>query len=97
MRVIMRRTLLIQARSSFGNLLDPAQREDLIKEDLLFRDRQLKRLRDKIVDLDDRGDFRVAPISRSPNSGSTFSATSKLTEQKMEEAGDGLYAVVPSS
>jgi SNF2 family DNA or RNA helicase len=55
-RVEARMALVDLAATQTDNLLDPGQLEDLIKEDLLFRDRQLKRLKDEILDLEDLDD-----------------------------------------
>ena len=41
------------AATQTDNLLDTSQLEDLIKDDLLYRDRLLKRLKDEVLDLED--------------------------------------------
>lgn len=56
LRVEARMALADLAATQTDNLLDPGQLEDLIKDDLLFRDRQLKRLKDEILDLEDLDD-----------------------------------------
>ena len=38
------------------NLLKPEELEDLIKDDLRYRDRQLLRLKDEVLDLEDLDD-----------------------------------------
>ena len=56
LRVESRMALVDLAATQTHNFLDPGQLEDLIKDDLLFRDRQLKRLKDEILDLEDLDD-----------------------------------------
>ena len=77
------------------NLLDPGQLEDLIKEDLLFRDRQLKRLKDEILDLEDLDDS----VSLTDFSLDEFRLDLlrylEANRAELEDAGEGLYAVVP--
>lgn len=70
--------------------------EELIEEDLKYRNRQLKKLRDEVLDLEDMNesvsltdftldDFRIELMSFLENN-----------RRKLEEAPFGLYAVVPS-
>ena len=55
-RVEARMALVDMTATQTDNLLESNQLEDLIKDDLLFRDRQLKRLKDEIIDLEDFDD-----------------------------------------
>jgi hypothetical protein len=72
------RSLVDLAATQTDNLLDPSQLEDLIKEDLLFRDRQLKRLKDEILYLEDFDDtvsltdFSLANRACPPSSKENF-------------------------
>ncbi len=95
-RVESRMALVDLTATQTDNLLDRTQLDDLIKEDLLFRDRQLKRLRDEVLDLEDLDDsvsltdfsldeFRLDLLQ--------FLAANRKT---LEEAGEGHYAVVPA-
>jgi hypothetical protein len=83
------------AATQTDNLLDPTQLEDLIKDDLLFRDRQLKRLKDEVLDLDDLDDS----VSLTDFSLDEFRLDLlrylEANRVALEEAGEGLYAVVP--
>lgn len=76
------------------NLLDPAQLDDLIKKDLLFRDHQLKRLKDEIIDLEDLDDS----VSLTDFSLDEFRLDLlnylEANRAELEDAGEGLYAVV---
>ncbi len=95
LRVEARMALADLAATQTDNLLDPAQLEDLIKEDLLFRDRQLKRLKDEILDLEDIDDS----VSLTDFSLDEFRLDLMryldANSVELENAGEGLYAVVP--
>jgi SNF2 family DNA or RNA helicase len=95
LRVEARMALADLAATQTDNLLDPGQLEDLIKEDLLFRDRQLKRLKDEILDLEDLDDS----VSLTDFSLDEFRMDLlrylEANRAALEEAGEGLYAVVP--
>jgi SNF2 family DNA or RNA helicase len=94
-RVEARMALVDVAATQTDNLLDPSQLEDLIKEDLLFRDRQLKRLKDEILDLEDLDDS----VSLTDFSLDEFRLDLlrylEANRSTLEEAGQGLYAIVP--
>lgn len=95
LRVEARMALVDLAATQTDNLLDPGQLEDLIKEDLLFRDRQLKRFQDEILDLEDLDDS----ISLTDFSLDEFRLDLlrylETNREALEEAGEGVYAVVP--
>jgi SNF2 family DNA or RNA helicase len=95
LRVESRMALVDLAATQTDNLLDPGQLEDLIKDDLLFRDRQLKRLKDEILDLEDLDDS----ISLTDFSLDEFRLDLlqfiEANRAQLEEASEGLYAVVP--
>jgi SNF2 family DNA or RNA helicase len=95
LRVEARMALVDLSATQTDNLLDPGQLEDLIKEDLLFRDRQLKRLKDEILDLDDLDDS----VSLTDFSLDEFRLDLlrylEANRVELENAGEGLYAVVP--
>jgi len=94
LRVEARMALADLAATQTDNLLDPGQLEDLIKEDLLFRDRQLKRLKDEILDLEDLDDS----VSLTDFSLDEFRMDLlrylEANREALEEAGEGIYAVV---
>lgn len=96
LRVEARMALVDLAATQTDNLLDPGQLEDLIKEDLLFRDRQLKRFKDEILDLEDLDDS----VSLTDFSLDEFRLDLlrylEANRTELEEAGEGLYAVVPA-
>jgi SNF2 family DNA or RNA helicase len=94
-RVEARMALVDLAATQTDNLLDTTQLEDLIKEDLLFRDRQLKRLKDEVLDLEDLDDS----ISLTDFSLDEFRQDLlnflRAHEAELKSAPLGLYAVVP--
>ena len=95
LRVEARMALVDLSATQTDNLLDPGQIEDLIKEDLLFRDRQLKRLKDEILDLESLDDS----VSLSDFSLDEFRLDLlrylEANRAELEDAGEGVYAVVP--
>ncbi len=94
-RVEARMALVDISATQTDNLLDPGQLEELIREDLLFRDRQLKRLKDEILDLEDLDDS----VSLTDFSLDEFRLDLlqyiESRKEELEDAGPGLYAVVP--
>lgn len=95
LRVEARMALADLAATQTDNLLDPGQLEDLIKEDLLFRDRQLKRLKDEILDLEDLDDS----VSLTDFSLDEFRMDLlrylEANRAELEGAAEGIHAVVP--
>jgi len=95
LRVEARMALVDLAATQTDNLLEPGQLEDLIKEDLLFRDRQLKRLKDEILDLEDLdGSVSLTDFSLDEFRLDLLRYL-EANRAELEEAGEGLYAVVP--
>ena len=96
-RVEARMALADLAATQTDNLLDPDQLKDLIKEDLLFRDRQLKRLKDEVLDLEDLDDS----VSLTDFSLDEFRQDLlnflQAHREELERAPLGLYSVVPPS
>ena len=95
-RVEARMAMVDLAASGADNLLDPDQLEALMDEELTYREKQLLRLRDEIIDLEEMDDnvslseftlddFRVELMN--------YLASNR---QALEEAPFGLYAVVPT-
>jgi len=95
-RVEARMALVDISATMEDNLLAPDQIEDLVEDDLTYRDRQLLRLKDEILDLEDftetvalneftLDDFRVELLK--------YLETNR---RALEEAPLGLYAVVPT-
>jgi len=95
-RVEARMALVDVTATADDNVLAIGQLQDLIEEDLNYRDKQLKKLRDEVLDLEDMNesisltdftldDFRIELLNFLENN-----------RKRLEEAPFGLYAVVPS-
>lgn len=95
-RVEARMAMVDLAASAGDNLLDPEQLEELIAEELTYREKQLLRLKDEVIDLEDMDDnvslseftlddFRIELMN-------FLDSGRKL----LEEAPLGLYSVVPA-
>ncbi len=95
-RVEARMALVDVTATGEDNILNTAQIEELIEEDLKFRNRQLKKLKDEVLDLEDMSesvsltdftldDFRIELTNFMENN-----------RKKLQEAPFGLYAVAPA-
>ncbi|MDS4042997.1 MAG: helicase-related protein [Candidatus Competibacter sp.] len=94
-RVEARMALVDLAATQTDNLLDPGQLEELIRQDLLFRDRQLKRLKDEVLDLEDLdGSVSLTDFSLDEFRLDLLRFL-ESRRAELEEAASGLYAVVP--
>lgn len=94
-RVEARMALADLAATQTDNLLEPNQLEDLITDDLRFRDKQLKRLQNEVLDLEDIDD---APSLTSFSLDDFRMELLQFLESRraeLEEAPLGLYAVAP--
>jgi hypothetical protein len=95
-RVEARMALVDVTATADDNVLASDQIEELIEDDLKYRNKQLKKLKDEILDLEDMNesisltdftldDFRIELLNFLENN-----------KKKLEEAPFGLYSVVPS-
>lgn len=95
-RVEARMALVDVTATADDNVLASDQIEELIEDDLKYRNKQLKKLRDEVLDLEDMNesisltdftldDFRIELLNFLENN-----------RKKLEEAPFGLYSVVPS-
>ncbi|MFN8255696.1 MAG: helicase-related protein [Bacteroidales bacterium] len=95
-RVEARMALVDVTATADDNVLATDQIEELIEDDLKYRNQQLKKLRDEVLDLEDMNesisltdftldDFRIELLNFIENN-----------KKKLEDAPFGLYAVVPS-
>lgn len=95
-RVEARMALVDLAATQTDNLLDTTQLEELIKEDLLFRDRQLKRLKDEVLDLEDLDESVSLTDFTLDEFRQDLLNFLRAHQAELERAPLGLYAVVPS-
>nr|NQU91872.1 DEAD/DEAH box helicase [Bacteroidota bacterium] len=95
-RVEARMALVDITATADDNVLASNQIEELIEDDLKYRNKQLKKLRDEVLDLEDMNeslsltdftldDFRIELLNFLENN-----------RKKLEDAPFGLYTVVPS-
>ncbi len=95
-RVEARMALVDVTATADDNVLATDQIEELIEDDLKYRNQQLKKLHDEVLDLEDMNesisltdftldDFRIELLNFIENN-----------RKKLEDAPFGLYAVVPS-
>lgn len=95
-RVEARMALVDVTATGEDNILNTEQIEELISEDLKYRNRQLKKLQEEVLDLEDMDetvsltdftldDFRIELLSYIT-----------ANREKLENAPFGLYAVIPS-
>lgn len=96
-RVEARMALVDIAATNADNLLKPDEVQDLIEAELKYRDKQLLRLKDEVLDLEDFSDEAVALSEFTLDDfrmelGKYIESNRRL----LEDAPLGLYAVVPT-
>ncbi len=95
-RVEARMALVDITATGEDNILNTEQIEDIIKEDLKFRNEQLKKLKEEVIDLEDMNDS----VSLSDFSMQDFRQEIRNYFQeninKLRNAPLGLFAIVPS-
>ena len=95
-RVEARMAMVDLAASGSDNLLDPDQLEALVAEELTYREKQLIRLRDEVIDLEEMDDNVSLSELRSTISGFELMNYLISNRKMLEEAPLGLYAVTPT-
>jgi hypothetical protein len=95
-RVEARMALVDLAATFEDSLLQPDELEELIKNDLKYRDRQLMRLKDEVLDLEDLDDS--VPLTEFSLDDFRIDLLNYLEENRkaLDEAPPGLYTVVPA-
>ena len=96
-RVEARMALVDITATGEDNLLDNDQIEDLVTQDLKFRDRQLKRLQTEVLDLEDMNEGGVSLTDFSLDDFRVeLTRFIESRKKELDLAPLGLYAVVPS-
>lgn len=95
-RVEARMALVDIAATNEDNLLSAEDLQDLIKEDLKYRDKQLKRLREEVLDLEDFNESISLTDFTLDDFRSELSRYIEANRQILEDSPFGLYAVVPT-
>jgi superfamily II DNA/RNA helicase len=96
-RVEARMALADLAATQTDNLLDQQQIEDLIHQDLRFRNHQLKRLKDEVLDLEDFSDSPSLTDFSLDEFRIDLLRYLESRREELESAPLGLYAVVPTN
>ena len=96
-RVEARMALVDVTATGEDNLLSNDQIEDLVEQDLKFRDKQLKRLQDEVLDLEDLNDGGVSLTDFTLDDFRVeLMRFIEKNKQQLADAPLGLYAIVPS-
>jgi hypothetical protein len=85
------------AATQTDNLLDQQQIEDLIHQELRFRNKQLKRLKDEVLDLEDFSDSPSLTDFSLDEFRIDLMRYLEGRREELESAPLGLYAVVPTN
>ena len=94
-RVEARMALVDIAATAEDNILQAEDLQELIKEDLRYRDKQLLRLKDEVLDLEDFNESVALNEFTLDDFRMELATYIEANRNKIEEAPFGLYAVVP--
>ncbi|OGT36022.1 MAG: ATP-dependent helicase [Gammaproteobacteria bacterium RBG_16_51_14] len=94
-RVETRMALVDIAATAEDNILQSDDLRELIKDDLRYRDKQLMRLKDEVLDLEDFNETVSINEFTLDDFRMELAAYIEANKAKLEEAPFGLYAVVP--
>jgi len=94
-RVEARMALVDIAATAEDNILQADDLKELIKEDLRYRDKQLLRLKDEVLDLEDFNESVALNEFTLDDFRMELATYIEANREKLEEAPFGLYAVVP--
>ena len=94
-RVEARMALVDIAATAEDNILQAEDLQELIKEDLRYRDKQLMRLKDEVLDLEDFNESVALNEFTLDDFRMELASYIGANRDKLEEAPFGLYAVVP--
>ncbi|MCA3148952.1 MAG: DEAD/DEAH box helicase family protein [Burkholderiales bacterium] len=95
-RVEARMALVDIAATAEDNILQAEDLQELIKEDLRYRDKQLMRLKDEVLDLEDFNESVALNEFTLDDFRMELASYIETNRDKLEEAPFGLYAVVPA-
>lgn len=95
-RVEARMALVDIAATNEDNVLETAQLEELVKGDLKYRDKQLLRLKDEVLDLEDFSESVTLNDFTLDDFRIDLANYIESKRKELEDAPFGLYAVVPS-
>ena len=96
-RVEARMALVDISATNEDNVLSHSELEELIHQDLKYRDKQLMRLKDEVLDLEDFNESVALNEFTLDDFRMDLSNYLQANHVKLEEAPYGLYGVVPAS
>ena len=96
-RVEARRALVDISATNEDNVLTNAELEELIHQDLKYRDKQLMRLKDEVLDLEDFNESVALNEFSLDDFRMDLSNYVDANRAKLQDAPFGLYGVVPAS
>lgn len=94
-RVEARMALVDLAATAEDNILQADDLQELITEDLRYRDKQLLRLKDEVLDLEDFNETVALDAFTLDDFRMELAAYIESNRAKLEQAPFGLYSVVP--
>jgi SNF2 family DNA or RNA helicase len=94
-RVEARMALVDIAATAEDNILQAEDLQELIQEDMRYRDKQLLRLKDEVLDLEDFGESVALNEFTLDDFRMELAAYLEANKEKLEQAPFGLYAVTP--
>ncbi len=95
-RVEARMALVDIAATNEDNLLKTEDLQELIKDDLKYRDKQLKRLREEVLDLEDFNESVALTDFTLDDFRADLNRYIEANRQLLEDAPLGLYAIAPT-
>ncbi len=94
-RVEARMALVDIAATNEDNILNAKDIEELVQSDLRYRDKQLLRLKDEVLDLEDFGETAAFSEFTLDDFRAELLSFIEANRDRLEDAPLGLYAVVP--
>jgi len=94
-RVEARMALVDISATAEDNILQSGELQELIKDDMRYRDKQLMRLKDEVLDLEDFNETVSINEFTLDDFRMELATYIEANKAKLEEAPFGLYAVVP--
>lgn len=95
-RVEARMALVDVTATGEENILNVEQIEELIEDDLKYRNQQLKRLKDEVLDLEEMSESVSLTDFTLDDFRQDLTNFLKRNEESLRDAPNGLYAVVPA-
>lgn len=95
-RVESRMALVDLTATAEDNILQNEEVKELISDDLKYRDKQLQKLKEEVLDLEDMGDSISLTDFTLDDFRVELSSFVKNNEDKLKNCPNGIYAIIPS-